>query len=79
MTATVDAGDAVLLPISTAFSPEGRQAQWRHPSRQPLLFPLFVFHSLNILFYFLCLKFLLILIPSLAHHVLFCHFFKIYF
>lgn len=69
--ATVDTGDAVLLPISTAFTPEGRQAQWLHTSRRPLLFPLLGFHGLNMLFYLLCLRFLFILIPSRAHHFLF--------
>ena len=47
--------------------------------RQPWLFSLFSFHGLNILFYFLRLKFLFILIPSLAHHFLFCHFFYLKF
>ena len=60
------------LPLN-AFRPSGCT------SRQPLLFPLFSFQGLNILFYFFRLKVLFILIPSLAHHFLFCHFFYLNF
>ena len=47
---TVDRVDAILSPVSRAFTPEGIQAQWIH-IRQPLLFPLFSFQGLNILFF----------------------------
>jgi len=47
----IDTGDAILLPISTAFIPEGMQAQWIHTSDSLGFFPCSV--STALIYYFI--------------------------